>query len=214
MPALAGGGDRGAALRRSTTACSASPATLAADRPGPGHMQIADYASALGLLDGAVAAARVSRSAHALYVRGHANFDLGNYAEAAADFDATLEGQTTLKDASPLLWRYAAQVRARRTRGGVLTGTRQREPLRMAGPIAKFLLGRCRPASSRSPPNPTTPPRGATASAWPPSSSAWTRAPRRQAARARAAPARPGALPDVSEINWAARVGREPEAAV
>ena len=56
----------------------------------------------------------------ALFYRGHANFNLGNFAQAAEDFDASLQGRTTLKTRLPsMLWRYASQVPRRRMRARV-----------------------------------------------------------------------------------------------
>ena len=135
----------------------------------------------------------------ALYFRGHANFDLGQYAQAADDFDASLAGRTTLKaPAGPLLWRYAAQVRGRRDARGALAKDVGNENLdEWPGPIAKFLLGKL-PAGElevaaesddaakqqqRQVPGRLLHRHG-------------RHPPRRQATRARAAPARPGALPD------------------
>jgi tetratricopeptide (TPR) repeat protein len=146
MPELAGGGDRGAALRTLDHALLRKPGDpWLAIAQAQVYMQIADYQRALGLLNGALAdPTNQSDRRTALYVRGHANFDLGRYAEAAADFDATLEGRTTLKARlSPLLWRYAAQVRARRDARTILAKDLGKESLdEWPGPIAKFLLGR------------------------------------------------------------------------
>ncbi len=51
-------------------------------------MQIGDR-RALGLLDDALASATTATDRRsALYYRGHANFNLGQYAQAADDFDA------------------------------------------------------------------------------------------------------------------------------
>ena len=111
----------------------------------------------------------------------------------------SLEGRTTLKARlSPLLWRYAAQVRARRDARGALAKDIGNENLsEWPGPIAKFLIGRL-PAgelevaaesdevAKRS--------NGKCPAAFFIGMDA--RSPRRQAARARAAAARPGALPD------------------
>ena len=108
--------------------------------------------------------------------------------QAADDFDASLAGRTTLKSRlGPLLWRYAAQVRAQRdARAHARQGHRQREPLRMARPDrqvpARQAAGRRARGRRR---DPTTPPSAATASARPRSSSAWTRVRRGDKQRAR-----------------------------
>ena len=86
MPALAGGGDRGAALRSLGYGLERKPNDpwlLIAQAQV--QMQIADFANALATLDGAVAGATspIERRP-AFYFRGHANLDLGNYAQAAA----------------------------------------------------------------------------------------------------------------------------------
>ena len=146
MPALAGGGDRGAALRSLGHALERKPNDpwlLIAQAQV--QMQIADFANALATLDGAVdgaASATERRQAH--YFRGHANLALGNYAQAAADFASTLEGQTTLRGRLVgVLWRYAAQVRGRQDARGVLIRDIGNENLyEWPGPVAKFLMGR------------------------------------------------------------------------
>jgi tetratricopeptide (TPR) repeat protein len=146
MPALAGGGDRGAALRSLAYALERKP-----NDPwlligqAQVQMQIADFANALATLDGAVAgAASPIERRQALYFRGHANLDLGNYAQAVQDFDGALEGQTTLKSRlGVVLWRYAAQVRGRQDARGVLIRDIGNENLyEWPGPVAKFLIGR------------------------------------------------------------------------
>jgi tetratricopeptide (TPR) repeat protein len=146
MPELAGGGDRAAALRALDHALLRKPGDpWLAIGQAQVYMQIADFQRAQVLLDGAVggAASEADRRT-ALFVRGHANFDLGRYVEAITDFDSALAGRTTLKSRlSPLLWRYAAQVRARRDGRNALgkdlgLGTLDEWP----GPIANFLLGR------------------------------------------------------------------------
>lgn len=146
MPALAGGGDRGAALRALSYGLQRKP-----NDPwlligqAQVQMQIADFARALGTLDGAVASAATPiERRQATYFRGHANLDLGNFAQAAQDFDATLEGQTTLKSRlQPVLWRYAAQVHGKQDARAVLTRDIGNENLyEWPGPIAKFLIGR------------------------------------------------------------------------
>ena len=146
IPTLAGGGDRGAALRSLGYALERKPNDpwlLIAQAQV--QMQIADFANALVTLDGAVAAAAspIERRP-AFYFRGHANLDLGNYARAAADFDSALEGQTALKNRlGVVLWRYAAQVRGRQDARGVLIREIGNENLyEWPGPVAKFLMGR------------------------------------------------------------------------
>ena len=142
------------------------------------HMQIADFARALGLLDGALASATTATDRRtALYYRGHANFNLGQYAQSADDFDASLAGRTTLEDrgwdrccgATPPRSAPSATRAARSPRTSA-TRTSTNGPARSRSSCSAS----CRPASSRSWPNPTTPPSAATASARPPSSSAWT----------------------------------------
>lgn len=146
VPELAGGGDRAAALRTLDHALARKPGDPSlATAQAQVHMQIADFQRALALLDGVVGgpATEADRRA-ALFVRGHADFDLGRYAEAADDFNASLEGRTTLKSRlSPLLWRYAAQVRAKRDARGALARDLGKEDLsEWPGPIAKFLIGK------------------------------------------------------------------------
>lgn len=146
MPALAGGGDRGAALRSLAYGLERKPNDpwlLIAQAQV--QMQIADFAGALATLDGAVAAAASPAERRpAYYFRGHANLDLGNYVQAARDFDAALEGQTALRNRLGIaLWRYAAQVRGRQDARGVLIRDIGNENLyEWPGPIAKFLMGR------------------------------------------------------------------------
>lgn len=146
VPELAGGGDRAAALRTLDSALQRKPGdSWLVIAQAQVYMQIADFPQALGLLDGALAGSTstVDRRT-ALYYRGHANFNLGQYAEAAADFDASLEGRTALRARlGPLLWRYASQVRARRDARGALAKAIGHEQLDdWPGPIVKFLLGR------------------------------------------------------------------------
>jgi tetratricopeptide (TPR) repeat protein len=146
MPGLAGGGDRGAALRALGYGLQKKP-----NDPwlligqGQVQMQIADYARALGTLDGAVATAHTpAERRNSAYFRGHANMALGNYDQAANDFDASIAGQTTLKGRIwGTLWRYAAQVRGKRNAQAVLARELGNENLyEWPGPIAKFLLGK------------------------------------------------------------------------
>lgn len=146
LPELAGGGDRAAALRTLDSALQQKPGdswlVIAQARV---YMQLADFQKALALLDEALAGSTspVDRRT-ALYYRGHAYFDLGRYAQAADDFDATLSGRATFRARlGPLLWRYAAQVRARRDARGFLAKEVGNEDLgEWPAPIAKFLLGK------------------------------------------------------------------------
>jgi tetratricopeptide (TPR) repeat protein len=146
LPELAGDGDRAAALRTLDQALLNKPGDpWLSIAQAQVYMQIADFQRALGLLDGALAGATADSDRRtALFLRGHANFDLGRYAEAAADFEATLEGRTTPKTRlSPLLWRYAAQVRVRAdARATLARGLGQEDLSEWPAPIAGFLLGR------------------------------------------------------------------------
>ncbi|HEY2872278.1 MAG TPA: hypothetical protein VGJ56_10185 [Reyranella sp.] len=146
MPGLAGGGDRGAALRALGYGLQKKP-----NDPwllmgqGQVQMQIADFAGALGTLDNAVASAETpAERRNSAYFRGHANLALGNYEQAASDFDASIAGQTSLKARTlGALWRYAAQVHGRRDARAALARDLGNEDLaEWPGPIAKFLLGR------------------------------------------------------------------------
>src|SRR5262245_41777355 len=113
VPGLAGGGDRAAALRTLDSALQQKPGdSWLVIAQAQVYMQLADFQRALGLLDEALASSSSAADRRAaLYYRGHANFNLGRYAQSAEDFDATLEGRATLKSRlGPLLWRYAAQV--------------------------------------------------------------------------------------------------------
>src|SRR5215475_836547 len=104
-----------------------------------------DRAAALRTLDSALASATSPADRRtALYYRGHANFNLGRYPEAADDFGASLEGRNTLRSRlGPLLWHYAAQVHSRRDARGTLAKALASEPLdEWPLPIAKFLLGK------------------------------------------------------------------------
>jgi tetratricopeptide (TPR) repeat protein len=146
MPGLAGGGDRGAALRALGYGLARKP-----NDPwlligqGQVQMQIADFARALGTLDSAVAGAQTpAERRNSAYFRGHANLALGNFDQAASDFDASIAGQTTLKARIwGALWRYAAQVRGRHNAQAALAKELGNENLyEWPGPIAKFLLGK------------------------------------------------------------------------
>jgi len=145
MPGLAGGGDRGAALRALGYGLQKKP-----NDPwlligqGQVQMQIADFAGALGTLDTAVAGAHTAgERRNASYFRGHANLAMGNFQQAADDFEASIAGQTTLKGRVwGALWRYAAQVRARHDARTALAKDIGGEiPAEWPGPIVKFLLG-------------------------------------------------------------------------
>lgn len=142
---LAGGGDRASALKLMEYGLSSKPGdTWLIIGQAEIHMQLADHPRAVTLLDGAVSAApRPADRQSALYSRGLANFNMGNFAQAVQDFDGTLATRTTLKTRlSPILWRYAAQVRARRDAKALLARDIGNENLyEWPGPIAKFLLG-------------------------------------------------------------------------
>ena len=146
LPELAGGGDRAAALRTLDSALQQKPGdswlVMAQARV---YMQLADFQKALALLNEALAGSTSpADSRSALYYRGHAHFDLGQYGQAADDFDAALVGRTTFRARlGPLLWRYAAQVRARRDARGLLAKEVGNENLgEWPAPIARFLLGK------------------------------------------------------------------------
>jgi tetratricopeptide (TPR) repeat protein len=146
MPALAGGGDRAAALRALAYALQKKPNDpwLLAGQAQV-QMQLADFTNALGTLDQAMAVASTPEERRQVaYYRGHANLNLGNYPQAAADFEAANAGLTMLKaKMSATLWRYAAQVRARQDARAALTRELGNENLyEWPGPVAKFLLGR------------------------------------------------------------------------
>jgi len=146
MPALAGGGDRGAALRALGYALEKKPNDpWLLTSEAQVQMQIADFAKALATLDQALASATTpEQRRNASYFRGHANLNLGNYQQAASDFDAATAGVTSLKGRlAGLLWRYAAQVRARQDARGALVRELGNENLyEWPGPVAKFLMGR------------------------------------------------------------------------
>ena len=146
VPELAGGGDRAAALRTLDSALQQKPGdSWLVIAQAQVYMQIGDFARALGLLDDALARATTPTDRRtAFYYRGHANFNLGQYAQAAEDFDASLVGRTTAKSRlGPLLWRYAAQVRTRRDARGALAKEIGGETLdEWPGPIVRFLLGK------------------------------------------------------------------------
>lgn len=146
VPGLAGGGDRAAALRILDSGLARKPGdpslTIAQAQV---YMQIADYQRALELLDGVLAGAATPADRRAaLFFRGQANFNLGHYANAAADFDASLEGRTTFRARlPPMLWRYASQVRAGRDGRAALAREVGTESLQeWPAPIARYLLGK------------------------------------------------------------------------
>jgi tetratricopeptide (TPR) repeat protein len=146
LPELAGGGDRAAALRTLDSALQQKPGdSWLKIAQAQVYMQIGDFPRALGLLDDALASAATATDGRtALYYRGHANFNLGQYAQAADDFDASLADRPTLKSRlGPLLWRYAAQVRSRRDARGALAKAVGTDALdEWPGPIVRFLLGK------------------------------------------------------------------------
>ena len=146
LPELAGGGDRAAALRTLDSALQQKPgdASLTVAQAQV-FMQLADFPRALGLLDRAVEGSTSPASRRtAEFYRGLVHFNLGQYAEAAAEFDATLEGRTSFRSRlSPLLWRTAALMRARRDGRGPLARDLGSEALdEWPAPLAAFLLGR------------------------------------------------------------------------
>jgi tetratricopeptide (TPR) repeat protein len=146
MPSLAGGGDRAAALRALDYSLTRKPNDswlLVAQ--GQVLMQIADYSKAAGALDGAVTSAKGPADRRiAVFYRGQANFNLGNFQAASEDFEASLEGLTAAKTRiNSDLWRYAAQVHLRQDARAVLNKDIGNENLyEWPGPIAKFLLGK------------------------------------------------------------------------
>lgn len=145
QPDLAGGGDRAAALRVLDYALTRKPhdAWLMIGQAQV-HMQIADYARALGVLDGSIAGNNPADRRLVTFYRGHANFNLGNFTQSASDFEASLEGRTTLKSKLPgELWRYAAQVPGKQDARATLNRSIGNENLtEWPGPIAKFLIGK------------------------------------------------------------------------
>jgi len=146
IPSLAGGGDRAAALRTLDYALQRKPNDpwlLVAQAQV--NMQIADFRRATGILDNAVAVAATPLDRRlALFSRGQANFNLGNFQQAADDFDASMAGLSTLKGRlEGILWRYAAQTHTKQDARGALSRDLGNENLyQWPGPIAKFLLGK------------------------------------------------------------------------
>jgi len=146
MPGLAGGGDRAAALRTLDYGLQRKPNDpwlLVAQAQV--FMQISDFAKATSMLDSAVAGATGPTDHRlAVFYRGQANFNLGNYQQAADDFDSALDGLTTVKARlNGVLWRYAGQVHTRQDARTILNKDIGNENLyEWPGPIAKFLLGK------------------------------------------------------------------------
>jgi len=108
-------------------------------------MQISDFAKANGMLDSAVAGANGPADRRlAVFYRGHANFNLGNYPQAFDDFNASVDGLTAVKERlNGVLWRYAAQARTKQDARAILNKDIGNENLyEWPGPIAKFLLGK------------------------------------------------------------------------
>jgi tetratricopeptide (TPR) repeat protein len=146
QPELAGGGDRAAALRTLDYGLQRKPGdpwlTVALAQV---HMQIGDFAKALTQLDDALAGASSDQERRvAFFYRGHANLNLGNYRQAADDFDGAMVGRTSLKARiAPLLWRYAAQVHTPVDARASLASSVAKETLDdWPAPIAAFLLGK------------------------------------------------------------------------
>jgi tetratricopeptide (TPR) repeat protein len=149
QPELAGGGDRAAALHTLDFGLQQKPGdpslTIAQAQV---YMQIGAFARALSLLDDALAASSSPQERRAaFFYRGHANFNLGNYRQAADDFDGALVGRTTMRSRiAPMLWRYAAEVhtavdaRARLARG-IGDDAYADWPIQ----IARFVLGKLTP---------------------------------------------------------------------
>lgn len=146
MPGLAGGGDRAAALRALEYGLKRKPNdTWLLVGQSQIQMQLADYAQALSVVDGALAATTAAGERRlALFYRGQANFNLGNFPQAAEDFDAAQAGLTTVKSRiGGVLWRYAAQAHTKQDARAVLNKDIGNENLyEWPGPIAKFLLGK------------------------------------------------------------------------
>jgi tetratricopeptide (TPR) repeat protein len=149
QPELAGGGDRAAALRTLDFGLQQKPGdpslTIAQAQV---HMQIGEFPRALSQLDDALAASTSERERRAaFFYLGHANYNLGNYRQAADDFDGATVGRTELRARiAPLLWRYAAQVHLAgdaRTTLARSIGTESYSDWPM--PIARFLLGKTTP---------------------------------------------------------------------
>lgn len=151
QPELAGGGDRAAALRTLDYGLQRKPGDpWLFVAQAQVHMQLADFPQALILLDQAVASAsgEAERRA-ALYYRGQANLNLGNFSPAVEDFDGTLKSLTNLNARlGPLLWRFAAQTHTRQDARSNLTKDVGSEPLvDWPGPIAQFLMGKISPGA-------------------------------------------------------------------
>ncbi len=149
QPELAGGGDRAAALRTLEYGLQRKPGDpWLMIAQAQVNMQIADFPRALALLDNAIAtASNEAERRAAFYYRGHADFNLGNFEQAADDFAGSLAGRNTVASRlAPLLWRYAAQVHTRRDARAALAAALGRQDLSVwPGPIAQFLLGKLPP---------------------------------------------------------------------
>lgn len=151
LPDLAGVGDRAAALRVLDYGLKVKP-----DDPwlriaqAQVYMQLADFARALGLVDGVASATAGDGAAGraAVFYRGLANFNLGDFQAAADDFAATLAGDGVLRSRLwVVLWRYAALVHTPQNARAALARDLGPDPggedlERWPGPIARFLLGR------------------------------------------------------------------------
>ncbi len=146
MPGLAGGGDRAAALRALNFGLQRKPNDpwlMVAQAQV--YMQISDFPQAMGILDKAVGSAAAAGDRRvAIYNRGQANLNLGNFQQASDDFDSALSGLTTVKSRlDSTLWRYAAQVHTKVDARANLNKDIGNENLyEWPGPIAKFLLGK------------------------------------------------------------------------
>ncbi|HZQ01633.1 MAG TPA: tetratricopeptide repeat protein [Reyranella sp.] len=149
MPALAGGGDRATALRTLDYGLQRKPNDpwlLVAQAQV--YMQISDFQQAMNILDRAMGSATgVPDRRVAVFNRGQANFNLGNFQQSSDDFDAWLSGLTTVKARiDGTLWRFAAQVHTKHDARAVLNKDIGNENLyQWPGPIAKFLLGKLPP---------------------------------------------------------------------
>ncbi len=165
-------------------------------------MQIADFANALATLDSAVAAAAspVERRPALLFPRPCQFRSRQLRAGGATTSMPRSSGQTDASRtaSASLLWRYAAQVRGRHDARGALIRDIGNENLNeWPGPIAKFLMGRL-PAGelevAAESDDAAKKSNGKCMAAY--LHRHGCGAPWRQATGPRAAPARPGALPD------------------
>lgn len=146
LPELAGSGDRAAALRTLEQGLQRKPGDRwLAIAQAHIHMQLAEFPRALALLDGAAAGSTGEGERRiALYYRGHANFNLGNFQQAADDFEsARSQSAVAGSPRADALWRYAALVPTRHDARATLARDIGGEPSSdWPGPIARFLLGR------------------------------------------------------------------------